>query len=160
MSTRTSPALTGALPESVDRLQLGPLNELLGFHLARAAVTTSSMFERQIGKPFGLSKVEFSMLMLVMGNSALNPKRLAQALALTPPQTTMLLDRLQARGLLHRERSEVDRRSQNVVLTEAGDRIARASAAAARSAESALGDQLSGAERAMLIELLGKVSGN
>lgn len=100
------------------------------------------------------------MLMLIHSNGPLNPKRLTRALALTPPKMTMLLDRMQARGLLLRERSEVDRRSQNVVLTEEGQDIAKASAAAAASSEAALNSKLSRAERAMLVELLTKVSGH
>ncbi len=140
-------------------LQLGPLNDLLGFHLAHATVTTAALFERRIGLPFGLSKVEYSMLMLLLSNGPLNPKRLAHALALTPPKMTMLLDRLQSRGLLLRERSEIDRRSQNVLLTDEGQQIAANSAAAATSAEAALSSKLSRAERAMLVELLRKVSG-
>ena len=80
------------------------------------------------------------------------------ALALSAPNLTMLLDRLQERGLLWRERSQVDRRSQNVVLTEEGERIARVSAEAASTMELALFDRLSRAEHAMLIELLRKVA--
>lgn len=44
-------------PEA-DSLQLGPLSDLLGYHLAHAVVATTAMFERHIGQPFGLSKVE------------------------------------------------------------------------------------------------------
>ena len=60
---------------------------------------------------------------------------------------------------MRRERSQVDRRSQNVVLTDEGHRIAQASGAAAVPMESALVDRLSRAEHAMLIELLRKVAG-
>ena len=140
-------------------LVLGPLGELLGFHIAQAGVTTFALFEQHVGQPFGLRKVEYSLLLLVLANGALSPKRLAQALALSAPNLTMLLDRLQDRGLLRRERSLVDRRSQNVVLTDEGQRIAQASAAQAVPMESALDNLLSRAERAMLIELLRKVAG-
>lgn len=150
----------GAPPKtrSADSLQAGPLDELLGFQLARATLATTELFERHIGKPFGLSKVEFSMLMLLLANGPLIPKRLAKTLALTPPKTTMLLDRMQGRDLLRRERSEVDRRSQYVVLTEQGTHIARSAAAAAPGAEAALANRLSRAERAILFELLEKVA--
>ena len=150
---------TGTEMVAGDHLQLGPLNDLLGYHLSHAVVSTSAMFDRHIGAPFSLSKVEFSMLMLILGNGPLAPKRLANALALTAPKMTMLLDRMQSRGLLNRERSEVDRRSQNVVLTAQGERTARASAAAAATAEASLNSRLSRAERAMLVELLSKVCG-
>ena len=141
------------------RLALGPLNDLLGFHIARAGVTTFALFEQHVGQPYGLRKVEYSLLLLILTNGPLTPKLLAQALALSAPNLTMLLDRMQERGLLRRERSEIDRRSQNVVFTAEGERVALASAAAAKPMEQGLDDRLSRAEHAMLIELLRKVAG-
>ena len=41
------------------RLALGPLNDLLGFHIARAGVTTFALFEQHVGQPYGLRKVEY-----------------------------------------------------------------------------------------------------
>lgn len=140
-------------------LGLGALSNLLGYHIAQASVTTVALFDRHVGQPFGLRKVEYSLLLLTIANGPQSPKKLAQALALSAPNLTMLLDRMQARGLLRRERSEVDRRSQNVVLTDEGQRIAMASAAAAAPMEQALCERLSRAEHAMLIELLRKVAG-
>ena len=64
-------------------------------------------------------------------NGPLAPKQLAGALTLTAPNLSLLLDRLQNRGLLRRERNPADGRSQHIVLTDKGRRLARASAAAA-----------------------------
>ena len=144
---------------AVAALSLGPLSDVLGYHIAQASDTTVELFERHVGQPFGLRKVEYSLLMLVLANGPLSPKKLAQALVLSAPNLTLLLDRLQARGLLRRERSQLDRRSQNVVLTDEGQRVAQASAAAAVPMEQGLADRLSRAEHAMLIELLRKVAG-
>jgi len=135
------------------------LSDVLGYHVAQAAVTTVDMFERHIGQPFGLRKVEYSLLLLVLANGPLTPKRLGQALALSAPNLTLLLDRLQGRDLIRRERSAIDGRSQNIVLTEAGLRLAETTAAAASAMEAELADRLSRAERLMLIELLRKVAG-
>jgi len=140
-------------------LKLGVLADVLGYHIAQAAVVTVDTFERHIGAPMGLRKVEYSLLMLLLANGPQSPKRLGQALALSAPNLTLLLDRLQQRGLLHRERSQTDRRSQNIVLTAEGRQLADASAAAAEPMEADLADRLSHAERLMLIELLRKVAG-
>jgi MarR family transcriptional regulator for hemolysin len=117
------------------------------------------LFERFVGEPFGLRKVEFSLLLLVLTNRAIPPKQLARALAVTAPTLTLLLDRLQQRGLLRREPNPRDGRSQNVVLTEAGQRLAEDAAAASAPMESGLRERLSPAEQAMLIELLEKLGG-
>jgi DNA-binding MarR family transcriptional regulator len=140
-------------------LSFGPLAGIVGFHIARAAVTTYDAFERYIGKPFELKKVEFSLLMIVMANGAIAPKRLARALAVTAPNLTMLLDRLQERGLISRERNPADGRSQHVVLTTRGRQLAQKAAAASEPMERELLAGLSRAEHAMLIELLDKLAG-
>ncbi len=140
-------------------LALGVLSDVLGYHVAQAAVTTVDMFDRHIGQPFGLRKVEYSLLLLLLANGPLTPKRLGQALALSGPNLTLLLDRLQERGLLRRERSATDGRSQNIVLTEAGLQLTQAAGDAAAPMETELDERLSRAERLMLIELLRKVAG-
>lgn len=140
-------------------LSFGPLAGIVGFHVARAAVTTYGTFDRFIGRPFDLKKVEFSLLMLLLTNGPIPPKRLARALAVTSPNLTLLLDRLQDRGLIKRERNPLDGRSQNVVLTDKGRKLGRDSAAAAEPMERELLGHLSRAEHAMLIELLGKLAG-
>lgn len=142
-----------------ERLSLGVLSDVLGYHVAQAAVTTYDTFDRHIGAPFGLRKVEYSLLMLVRANGPLTPKRLGQALALSAPNLTMLLDRLQGRDLIRRDRSPTDGRSQHIALTVAGQQLADATAAAATPMEAELTDRLSRAERMMLIELLRKVAG-
>jgi len=141
------------------QLSLGVLNDVLGYHVAQAAVTTYATFERYIGEPYGLRKVEYSLLMLVLANGPLSPKRLGQALALSAPNLTLLLDRLQQRGLIRRERSTLDGRSQNIVLTDTGRQMADDTAATAEPMEAELSGRLSRAERLMLIELLRKVAG-
>lgn len=140
-------------------VSLGLLREILGFHIARARLTTVDSFDRHVGEPLGLRRVEYSLLLLLLANGPLSPKRLGQALALSAPNLTLLLDRLQARGLIRRERSPTDGRSQNIVLTSDGLALADAGAAAAGPMERELDDRLTHAERLMLIELLRKVAG-
>lgn len=147
------------LESPVPALTLGTLENVLGYHIAQAAVTTVDMFERHVGERFNLRKVEFSILMLLLANGPLSPKRLGQVLALSAPNLTLLLDRLQQRGLLRRERNLADRRSQNIVLTDLGLVLAGEAAAAAGPMERELDSRLSAAERAMLLELLRKVAG-
>jgi DNA-binding MarR family transcriptional regulator len=155
----TEPAHAAPVREGPGTLSLGVLTDVLGYHLAQATVTTMDTFERHIAKPFGLRKVEYSLLLLLLANGPLSPKRLGRALALSAPNLTMLLDRLQQRSLVHRERSATDGRSQNIVLTDDGRRVAEQSGAAAVAMEKELDDRLSRAERMMLIELLRKVAG-
>ena len=115
------PARPGA---SVHELDLGALRSIAGFHMARASVPALDAFERHVGAPHALHKVEFSLLMLLQANPAVSPKALARALAIAAPKLTALLDRLQQRGLLQRRPNPNDGRSQLVDLTAQGQRLA------------------------------------
>jgi DNA-binding MarR family transcriptional regulator len=77
---------------------------------------------------------------------------------LSSPNLTMLIDRMQAKHWLRRERNPADRRSQMIVLSAEGLVLARRAQAAAKTMEHGLLRHLSRAERAMLIELLTKVA--
>jgi DNA-binding MarR family transcriptional regulator len=146
-------------PDDKRHLKVGTLRRIVGFHVARAAVTTYTAFERHIGKPFDLRKAEFSLLMILLANDKVSPKPLARTLAVTAPQLTQLLDRLQQRGLLTREPNPQDGRSQLIALTPAGHHLAQASSSAAGPMEAEWGTRLSAAEHAMLVELLAKLAG-
>ncbi|HEY6513380.1 MAG TPA: MarR family winged helix-turn-helix transcriptional regulator [Burkholderiaceae bacterium] len=140
-------------------LEFGALRDVLGFHITLANITTVALFERHVGQPFNLRKAEFSLLMLLLANGATPAKRLARTLRLSAPNLTMLIDRMQAKHWLRRERNPADRRSQLIVLSPDGLALAKRAQAAAKSMESGLLRRLTRAERAMLIELLTKLAG-
>ena len=141
-------------------LDLGALRDVLGFHVTLANITTVALFERHIGQPFSLRKAEFSLLMLLLANGDTAAKQLARTLRLSAPNLTMLIDRMQDKHWLRRERNPADRRSQLIVLTPDGQALARRTQAAAKTMEASLQRRLSRAERAMLIELLAKLAGH
>jgi DNA-binding MarR family transcriptional regulator len=136
----------------------GVLASNIGYHIARAQVTTMRLFAQHIGEPLALRPVEYSLLMLLLANDELTPKQLTQALTLPAPSLTMLLDRLHERGLVERVRSETDRRSQRVLLTEAGRALATAAGQRSPHMNAALDRALSQGEQMMLTELLRKVA--
>ena len=150
---------TAEAPARADgTLDFGVLRDVLGFHITLANITTVALFERHVGGPFHLRKAEFSLLMLLLANDATPAKRLARTLRLSSPNLTMLVDRMQAKHWLRRERNPADRRSQMIVLSAEGLALARRAQAAAKTMEHSLLRRLSRAERAMLIELLIKIA--
>jgi len=136
----------------------GVLQSLVGYRIAKARIATQTLFARHIGLPFSLRPVEYSLLMLLHANQALAAKQLSRALALPAPNLTILMDRMQARGLIERVRSQVDRRSQQALLTAQGAALAEELAELTPSVEKDLGKHLSHGELTMLYELLDKVS--
>lgn len=139
------------------RLAEGSVHGLVGYQVAQAAIVTDQVFDGQMGSG-GLRRVEFTILALVEANPDVTARQLARALAVTPPNIAIWLDRLEQRGLVHRTRSESDARVQHIRLSRAGTALVRRATQALLEAERATLAALSEAERAMLIELLHKVA--
>ena len=136
----------------------GAIHDLLGYQLAQATILTTQVFERTVGAPLNMRPVEFTILQLVHENVPVTATTVAKALAVTTPGVTLWLDRLENRGLLSRERSEVDRRTQNLRVTREGQDLVRSALARLLEAELELLRPLSAGERTMLLELLQKVA--
>ncbi|ODV13647.1 MAG: hypothetical protein ABT20_01620 [Rubrivivax sp. SCN 70-15] len=134
------------------------MQHLMGFLLAIATVQTRQVFQRHIGAPFELRPVEFTLLVLLRDNHGAAPKQLARALNVPAPHLTVLLDRLVARGLVERRRSSTDRRALQVLLTPAGEGLARRAHGVSLTMEDPLLRALSAGEQAMLRELLLKLA--
>ena len=134
------------------------LDTIVGFHIARAAVVADDAFEVHIGEPHDLRKVDFSLLMLVAARESLAPKELIPLLSLSAPKLSMVLDRMQARGLIERAPNPKDRRSVQVTLTLQGAKLARSLDPVARRMEQGLKKRLSAADHAELIRLLRKLA--
>jgi DNA-binding MarR family transcriptional regulator len=140
------------------RLAETGLQGILGYQLAQARLTTDEVYLQSAGRRLALRPVEFTILALLDHNPGVSARQLARALAVTPPNLTTWLERLERRGLIARVRSESDRRTQPVMLTPDGATLARQAAQDIIAAEAAAVDNLSAAERALLLELLHKVA--
>jgi DNA-binding MarR family transcriptional regulator len=144
-------------PASVGLDQSG-VQHLLGYRLALAEAATRRVYQSHVGKPFELRPVEFTMLLLLAANQKVTPKQLALTLGLPPSNLTVLIDRLAQRELLQRERNPSDGRATILRLTPAGSDLAHRARRVSLTMEDGLLTVLSAAERAMLAELLAKLS--
>lgn len=129
----------------------------LGYAVTRVEIATRKVFHEHLGTPLGLRPVEFSVLLLLLGNEDVMPKQLCRTLSVHAPAMTLVLDRLEESALVQRERSKPDRRSQHIRLTRKGRELAQQALAISKTMEDDLLNHLSVAERAMLLELLHKV---
>ena len=152
------PTLSSEDHTPLTRLREGGAHAIVGYQLAQAAIVTSQVFDERVGHRGGLRRVEFTILALVQGNQDVTARQLARALAVTPPNIAIWLDRLESRGLVARERSVRDARMQHVRLTSRGTALVNRSMQTLLEGEQAALDALSSAERAMLVELLHKVA--
>jgi DNA-binding MarR family transcriptional regulator len=134
------------------------LRQVLGYQLSLADIPSKKLYFKHIGERFRLRPVEYSLLVLVMTNRDVTQKQLGQALSLSAPNLTLLLDKLAERGLLLRERSEIDRRVQHVRLTPEGEALTQQAHACVPAMEREWLKFLTEAEKAMLSELLQKMA--
>ena len=118
---------------------------------------STGVFQYGVGGD-GLRRVEFTILALVKDNPGVTARQLARALAVTPPNIAIWLDRLESRDLVARVRSTADGRLQHIESTRAGSVLVDRSVRALLEGEAAALSTLSAAERAMLVELLHKVA--
>ncbi|HVE53473.1 MAG TPA: MarR family transcriptional regulator [Ramlibacter sp.] len=138
-------------------LEEARLQSVLGYQLAQAGIVTDGVFAASAGEPFGLRPVEYTVLTLIAENPGGSLARIARALAVTAPNITVMVDRLEARGLVEREQSAEDRRTQVLHTTAKGADLVRKATERIIEAEKAT-LQLSAGEHAMLLELLHKVA--
>ncbi|HET9645445.1 MAG TPA: MarR family transcriptional regulator [Burkholderiaceae bacterium] len=131
---------------------------MLGYHIAQADIPAKVAFFKHIGRPLGIRPVEFTILLVVAFNPGATQKQIGQALALSAPNLTLLLDRMQERGWLERVRSETDRRAQSLHLTDAGQQVAEQAHGISLTMEQDLLKHLTEGEKLMLRELLDKVA--
>lgn len=101
--------------------------------------------------------VEFSTLVLIASNEALNQKQIGDALDISAPNLVVLMDQLSERGLLERVRGAKDRRAQHPRLTRAGHLLVTKAEGLVAELEKDVLAPLTEGERAILIELLRKI---
>ena len=155
---KSNPPLADADRTPQSRLSEGAVHAIVGYQLAQAAIVTDQVFEDRVAKGGGLRRVEFTILALVQANPGVSARSLARALAVTPPNIAIWIDKLESRGLVDRERSDRDGRVQHIHLSQAGAALVPQCTQRLLDGELAALASLSAAERAMLVELLHKVA--
>lgn len=91
-------------------------------HLLRQALATLSRAAEAEMKLCGLTSVQWAPLMMIARGDNPTAASLARDLSTDTGAMTRMLDRLEAKGLLTRRRSETDRRVVELALTEQGRR--------------------------------------
>lgn len=137
-------------------LDQGSLLGLVGYNCRRAYLNILPLFLKRMEK-YELRPVDYTVITLINTNPGLTQKRLSQAINVSPPNLATLLDRLEARGLVLRQRNPADKRSQNLVLTPAGRTLCKKADKTVSELENEATHMLTDDERAALLRLLQKV---
>ena len=111
------------IPDGPD-LMFEQLDGLLGYRLRRAQ---GAMHRDYMASVTGLdlTQKQTATLWLINGNPGVSQVSIAAALAMDRATMMAVVDRLEARGLVIRKRSSVDRRRQELYATPAGQTMLR-----------------------------------
>ena len=140
-----------------DAVELGLLKSLLGYHLRRAQVAVFQHFTQTMGEA-DITPGQFGVLTVIAGNAGLSQTQLGNALGIDRSTVVVVIDRLEARGLVIRAPQPNDRRSHALRLSETGAQLLRQLEVQVRAHERHIGRELSPAEQRLLIDLLDRVA--
>ena len=107
-------------------------------------------------EPLGLKSREF-WLLVIAGAGDISQHEMADLCGLDPSSLVPILDGMERRGLLHRQRNPNDRRVQWVKRTEEGDRMYARALPRAHAAEAHQLAPLSAADRSQLVAAMQKL---
>ena len=135
------------------QLDQEPLLKLVGYNARRAYLPIHQLFGKRMAR-FALKPAEFSALALIAHNQPVTQKELAAALSIPSPNMVVLIDKLEARGVVTRVQSSADKRVWLISTTTKGSALAKEAGAVAQALEQEASAALSAPERAQLIKLL------
>lgn len=92
-----------------------------------SVLRTNELFQHKFGKlfrEFGLNQPQYNVLRILFGEGDRLPSlEIANRMITVVPAITGLIDKLEQKGLVKRERSEEDRRVWYVKLTKKGEKL-------------------------------------
>ena len=98
-------------------------NCTLGLLLGRTALLKDRIIDSHM-EPYGITAAQFKVLIIMAQFDVDTPAELCRHLSLDSGSMTRMLDRLEQKNLLIRQRSEADRRQVRLVLTDEGQALA------------------------------------
>ena len=113
-------AAARALTGNNDDSDLGELADIVGFHIRLAHVAVYRHFTEAFAD-LELTQKQVSVMWLVADHPGISQIAVGQRLQMDRATTMTIVNRLQERGFLRRERSTSDARKQALFLTDEGE---------------------------------------
>lgn len=108
-------------------------------------------------EPYGITAAQFKVLIIMAQFDVDTPAELCRHLSLDSGAMTRMLDRLEQKNLLVRQRSEADRRQVRLVLTDDGQALADLLPQVGADAMNQLAEAISPQELQSLEQILKKI---
>jgi MarR family transcriptional regulator, lower aerobic nicotinate degradation pathway regulator len=154
----TTLSVTPAPAAPAERPPLPPaLMDRVGFLLSMAKGGAESVCMGAL-EPIGLHPRQYGLMLVLATEGPLSQQELADWVRTDRTTMVALVDGLEERGYVRRERNPADRRAYRLQLTADGKRALTRGRTLMRQAEAQLLRSLNERERKQLVELLGKVA--
>jgi DNA-binding MarR family transcriptional regulator len=140
-----------------ENLDFGMLANRIGFHLRLAQAASFQAF-RDEAREIDLSPGRFATLMLIGRNPGISQTTLAAANGRDKSTLTPILEDLEKRGFVKREKMKSDRRSYQLTLTESGNRKLQELTACAKRHDENLDRIVGPKDRAKFLKILQKIA--
>ncbi len=99
------------------------LTQSVGFHLNRARNSLLMEVDAAL-RPLDITGQQMGILLSLMRGMASTPLEISKLLGIDTGLMTRMLDKLESKGLLQRQRSDEDRRVIHLILTDKGHAVA------------------------------------
>lgn len=129
------------------------LQRFLGYRMKRAFNVVQADLAETL-RPFDLRMTSYTALVLIMDNPGLSQSQLAAVMDIERPNLVVLVDALEGRDLIVRERVPTDRRTYALNVTLAGRRLCEKAMAAVERHEDQMFRGLSTEMRAIVAEAM------
>lgn len=140
----------------VTTLDFAGLDELVGYRMRRAQGAVHRDYLATMGK-LKLTQKQTAVLWLVQANPGVAQGTIGGLLGMDRATMMVLVDRLEARGLLRRSRSQTDRRRRELHATAAGVRLLDRARERIFEHELRIKSQFSEEELAAFMRMLGQL---
>jgi len=126
----------------------------------RRTLRAISLFDRELAHSTGVTPAQLRVLQILnyKRDGSETPKALANQMGIAQATITAIVDKLEAFGLIARQRSETDRRKMNVVITEKGRQHVRDAPDALQQRFVRAFDRMQSWEQAQLVASLERVA--
>lgn len=137
-------------------INLGVLNDVIGFRLRRIQNDLSRTFVERVGRK-ELRPGGFSALALIAANPGLSQTALSREIGFDKATVVAIIDSLEQLGWAERHRSPIDRRRHSLFISVAGEEALSRLRGLALANEDRIHAALTDAEQQQLFVLLDKI---
>jgi len=124
-------------PSAVTHVSDATLRKFIGYHMKRAFNVVQSDLAHTL-KPFDLRMLTYTALILIVDNPGMRQAQLADAMDIERPNLVVIIDELERREIIIRDRVPTDRRAYALKATLAGRQLYEKAVAAVTEHEQRL----------------------